>query len=128
MPAKVPATSLTWKARAVPMPWAASPAAKPRARMSRIRRRFIIGVTRIAPMMPVRITRIAVSVGSPPSASAMPIATPEVTDFGASETRIGCGMSRSRARPITTARVVAEPAARAASMGARARRTVARRS
>ena len=31
MPAKVPATPSTVKARAVPMPWAARPAAKPRA-------------------------------------------------------------------------------------------------
>ena len=31
MPAKVPASSLTWKARAVPMPWLAMPTAKPRA-------------------------------------------------------------------------------------------------
>ena len=31
MPAKVPATLSTVKARAVPMPWAARPAAKPRA-------------------------------------------------------------------------------------------------
>ena len=31
MPAKVPASSLTWKARAVPMPWLATPTAKPRA-------------------------------------------------------------------------------------------------
>ncbi len=30
-PAKVPATSLTWNARAVPIPWLATPAAKPRA-------------------------------------------------------------------------------------------------
>ena len=36
MPAKAPATGSTWKARAVPMPCAATPAANPLARMSRI--------------------------------------------------------------------------------------------
>jgi hypothetical protein len=56
------------------------------------------------------------------------MATPEVTDFGASEIRIGCGMSSRRASAITTASVVAAPATRAASIGTRARRTVARRS
>src|SRR4051812_172838 len=34
MPAKVPATSFTWNARAVPRPWAATPAEKPRPRQS----------------------------------------------------------------------------------------------
>ena len=73
-----------------------------------LRRRFIIGVTRIAPMMPVRITRMAVSVGSPPSASAIPIATPDVTDFGASETRTGdggcTGTTREQSAALATTR------------------------
>jgi hypothetical protein len=34
IPANVPASGSTWNARAVPMPWAARPAAKPRARLS----------------------------------------------------------------------------------------------
>ena len=47
--------------------------------------RFINGVTMIAPMMPVRTTATAVSDGSACNDSLMPIATPAVTDFGASD-------------------------------------------
>ena len=44
-PAKVPASSLTWKARAVPMPWLATPTAKPRAAKSRMPSALNSGVT-----------------------------------------------------------------------------------
>ena len=72
MPEKAPAVSLSWNARAVPMPCAAVPVAKPRARGSRMRNRLSSGAAITAPVMPVRITSTAVSVGEPPMLSAMP--------------------------------------------------------
>ena len=68
----------------VPIPCAATPVAKPRARQSVRPSALSMGVTKIAPIMPVSRTRTAVSVGCPPRLSEMPIATGAVADFGAS--------------------------------------------
>src|SRR5262249_38830475 len=47
----------------------------------------------MAPTRPVQITRTAVSDGSPPSCSAIPIAMPAVTDLGAKEASTTVGES-----------------------------------
>ena len=60
--------------------------ARPRAAQSLMPSLFMSGGPSIAPRMPVRMTRTAVSEGKPPSCSAMPMATGAVTDFGAIET------------------------------------------
>ncbi len=126
MPAKVPASGCTWKARAVPMPCEASPAAKPRARQSRIFTAFISGVTMMAPRMPVSITSTAVSAGSPPSVSDMPIATAAVTDFGASDTSTSRGTPKAWATSTAEASATTEPTTSAASIGSMARSTTLR--
>ena len=83
------ATGFTWNARAVPIPCAATPTAKPRACQSLIRNRFIKGVTVTAPMIPVIIAKTAVSAEIPPMASEMPRATGAVVDFGERNGRLG---------------------------------------
>ena len=56
---------------------------------------FIKGVTVIAPMIPVKITKTAVSVGMPPTASEMPRATGAVVDFGARDRNTLMGRSKN---------------------------------
>ena len=73
------------EARAVPMPWAETPAAMPIAAESVIRIHFINGDSRIAPRMPVAMTSAAVRKGAPPIRSERPMAMGAVTDLGASD-------------------------------------------
>ncbi len=68
-PANAPASALTWNARAVPMPCAASPSAKPRARQSRTRHASSTYLPSAAPRMPVVTANTAASAGRPPSFS-----------------------------------------------------------
>ncbi len=125
-PAKAPAVGFTWKARAVPIPWLATPVANPRARQSRMRSAFSTGVATTAPVMPVRITSTAVSVGDPPMLSEMPIATGAVADLGASEAS-SAGRTPSRAAMATAEpAAVADPAMSAATTGSAARLSRAR--
>src|SRR3978361_1190897 len=105
------------------MPWAASPAAKPLARLSVIPRTFISGVTAIAPTMPVRITSTAVNAGSPPSRPEIPIATAAVTDFGAIEVITAGGAPNRRAIAIADTRAVSEPVTNAQAIGRTDRHT-----
>ena len=79
------------------------------------------GVTTTAPMIPVRMTITAVSAGSPPSRSEIPIATPAVTDFGASDARTDCGMPKAFAIAIADTRAVTEPTTSDRSIGPSAR-------
>ncbi len=117
MPAYAPAIGFTLKARAVPIPWAATPTAKPRACQSVIDRMFINGVTMIAPMIPVKITRTAVSVGMPPTASEMPSATGAVVDLGARDSNTLIDRSKNCANTMAEPAATVEPATRAHRMG-----------
>ena len=71
----------------------------------------------IAPMMPVRMTATAVSDGSACSDSLMPIATPAVTDFGASDSTTVRGRPAASASNTTETIAVTEPTTSAASIG-----------
>ncbi len=80
----------------------------------------------MAPKIPVISTSAAVRVGSPPSRSAMPMATGAVVDFGASEAST-CGSSPNRwaiasADPTATS----DPASSPATIGSAAARIRAR--
>jgi hypothetical protein len=75
----------TWRARAVPIPWAARPTAQLPARQSRRPKAFSSGVTRIALVLPAAMTTTAVSSGTPPISRATPIAIGAVKDFGATQ-------------------------------------------
>ena len=79
--------------------------------------RFISGVTMIAPMMPVSTTDTAVSDGSACRDSLMPIATPAVTDFGASDRMIPRGRPAASASTTTETIAVTEPTSSATSIG-----------
>ena len=87
---------------------------------------FISGVTMMAPMMPVVMTRAAVSAGMPPRLCEIAMATPAVTDLGASETSTARGTPIAAAMPSAETMATVEPASRAAAIGARSRRTRAR--
>ena len=126
MPANTPATGSTVKARAVPMPCDAKPAAKPCAAKSRTLSRFISGVTMIAPMMPVAMTKVAVSDGRPPNASDTAIATAAVTDFGAREMTAALGAPNAAAIATAETMATVAPTTSAAAIGNRLRRTIAR--
>src|SRR5712691_7404706 len=91
------------------MPCAAIPTANPRARKSAMPIRFISGVTMIAPMMPVGTAATAVSDGSACNDSLMPIATPAVTDFGASDKATSSGSRRETSPPSPPRRSRAPP-------------------
>ena len=75
------------------------------------------GVPMIAPRMPVRITSPAVSDGSPPMLSAIPIAMGEVTDFGASELTVSMLAPSAAAMATAETTAVTAPAIRAAKIG-----------
>ena len=77
----------------------------------------------IAPNTPVNSTRPAAMVGSPPSRSAMPIATGAVVDFGAMLAIITCGRPNARAISRTDTTAVTDPASNAAISGSAACRT-----
>src|SRR5690606_25089601 len=65
-PENAPISSLTWKARAVPMPWAVEPMATPATASSRMPSERSSGTPITAPRIPVATTSTAVSDGSPP--------------------------------------------------------------
>ena len=113
---KAPVSWFTWKARAVPMPCAATPVAKPRTLSSRTPSRSSTPEA-LTPMMPVSITSTAVSEGRPPIFSATPMAMGMVTDLGASDSSV-CGEAPS-SQPMPTADTTAinEPANRPPSSG-----------
>jgi hypothetical protein len=91
-----------------------------------MRSAFIIGVTTMAPITPVAITRTAVSDGRPPARSETAIATAAVTDLGASEMSTTRGAPKAAA--MTTAETIATraPTTSAAAIGSRFSRTSAR--
>jgi hypothetical protein len=80
---------------------------------------FMSGVTMMAPMRPVHITRTAVSAGSPPSCSPIPIAMPAVTDLGAKEASTTVGAPKSVAMPSAERIATIPPARRALAIGRR---------
>ena len=84
-----------------------------------MRSAFISGVTMIAPRMPVVMTSTAVSGGRPPSFSDTAMATPAVTDLGASETSTTFGAPSQRAIRTADAMAVIDPASSAAAIGSR---------
>ena len=110
----------TCKARAVPIPWAAVPTASPRARQSRKPSALNKGVTTMAPKIPVVSTRTAVSVGWPPSRSAMPMATGAVVDLGASDAMTSPPRPKARAVARAEATATSDPAASPARIGSAA--------
>ena len=116
IPAKAPATSLTCRARAVPIPCEAVPMASPRAGQSRMRRRFRSGGPSEAPRTPVNTTRTAVSEGSPPSSRLIAMATGAVTDFGAMEMTVTWLPPRPQTIAAALADAVSEPARLLATM------------
>ena len=67
--------------------------------------------------MPVRITKTAVRVGMPPTASEMPKATGAVVDFGANESNTFIGRSKACANKIADPAATVEPAIRAHKIG-----------
>ena len=80
----------------------------------------------IAPRMPVEITSTAVSAGSPPNCSEIAMATPAVTDFGASEISVPRGAPSQLAIRIAEPQATTEPTTSAAIIGASARATMPR--
>jgi hypothetical protein len=78
------------------------------------------------PIIPVRITATAVSEGSAPNASLIPMATAAVTDFGIRDSKIGCGKLRASPNKITDVIAVTEPTTKATSIGSRAESTTLR--
>jgi len=68
-------------------------------------------------MIPVKITRTAVSVGMPPTASEIPNATGAVVDLGAKDSNTLMGRSKNCANAMVDPAATAEPATRAHRMG-----------
>ena len=79
--AYVPASTLILKALDTPIPWDATPIAKPRCHQAFTFRKFNMYGANTAPSIPVQTAKIAVRVGDVPILSAIPIAIGAVTDL-----------------------------------------------
>ena len=77
-------------------------------------------------MMPVAMTSAAVSGGRPPRLSETAMATPAVTDLGASETSTTRGAPSAPATATAETIATTAPTTSAAAIGSRLRRTSAR--